>query len=261
MLTKFNLLSDNPFWSQLQQAQDAHVKSRDRYEDLLSLCQEAGVKFEDIKNYLLNQAKKVGLYRMNHKGKDGKPSFPPWGNVVATNWGFALNQFLVYKSKNYKDYGLRSDKVIKPNKNKPTILKFKRTAADGTVTEHKVEIEGVQNSKQAIDLLTDKDRIVPDPIAPVVPQTSKPSELNAAFPTPAPPLEDKSSTLAPIDKGLSKVQIQTIILSNFSILGEICREKGALEEFNLLMDALGVEEEMIIEIPSLENKYSSVGAN
>lgn len=250
MLTKFNLLSDNQYWNFLKDAQDAHVSNRDKHEGLLAHCQETGVAFADLQNFLLNQAKKVGLYRMDHKGpkaEGGKPTFPPWALVIKTNWGFALSEFMKY-SRRYKDYGIKIEKEARPNKNRPVVLKMKRTAADGTVTESEVKIEGVQNSKQAIDLLTPADRKVPEPKAPVVAGTSKPSEIKHSAPV-----------IPPVSAGLSKAQIQAIIINNWSVLGEICREKGAVEEFNLLMDALGIEEEMIIEVPSsLENKYSSV---
>lgn len=250
MLTKFNLLADNPFWSQLQEAQSAHVKARDRYEDLLTLCKEAGVKFSDIQSYLLNQAKKVGLYRMSSKGKDGKPAFPTWGEVIRTNWGFALSGFLQYKGRTYKDYDVRVDKVIKVRKpsSPVTSLKVRKTAPDGKVTETRIDLEGAKSAKHALELLTPADKIVPEPLAPVVPSTAKPSEIVHSSPS-----------IPPVSAGLSKAQIQAIIINNWSVLGEICREKGAVEEFNLLMDALGIEEEMIIEIPvTMESKYSSV---
>lgn len=247
MLTKFNLLSDNQYWNLLKDAQDAHVSSRDRHESLLQLCQETGVAFGDIKNYLLNQAKKVGLYRMTH-GSPAGPVFPPWGLIIKTNWGYALSEFLKYKQRKYKDYGIPVDKVVKVRKTKPTVLKFKRTAPDGTVTEHETIVEGAKSSREVIDLLTPADRIVPEPLAPVVPSTGKPSEIVHSAPV-----------IPPVSTGLSVAQIQAIIVNNWSVLGGICKEKGCIEEFNLLMDALGIEEEMIIEVPtSLENKYSSV---
>lgn len=247
MLTKFNLLADNQYWNLLKDAQDAHVSSRDRHESLLQLCQETGVAFADIKNYLLNQAKKVGLYRMNHASPNG-PVFPPWGLIIKTNWGNALSEFLQYKGRKYKDYGVSVDKVVKVRKNKPVVLKFKRTAADGTVTEHETVIEGASSSKEVVELLTPADKIVPEPLAPAVPSTAKDSEIKHSAPV-----------IPPVSSGLSKAQIQAIIINNWSVLGEICREKGAVEEFNLLMDALGIEEEIIVELPvTMEAKYSSV---
>jgi hypothetical protein len=224
-LVNFNLTSDNEYWSPLQEATKFHLKSRDRYEDLLTLCKSKGVKFVDIKRHLLNEAKKCGLYtRSMWSDKEKAMVFRTWGDLLACkySWVISLNNFMNY-SKKYVDYDVRANKVAKNPVmvNKTTVIR-KITDQDGNKKEVKTEtIETASNPSPKAQQRETKD---------------SPSEHP----------RDTGSIVAPISTDLTELQRTTLILQNLNLLGKVCQEKGATKEFNTLMAALG-SVEFIIE--------------
>jgi hypothetical protein len=211
-LVNFNLTSDNEYWSPLQEATRFHLKSRDRYEDLLVLCKSKGVKFVDIKRHLLNEAKKCGLYTRSMWSDTQKAMvYRTWSDLLACkySWVIALNNFMTY-TKKYKDYDIRVDRVEKKHQpvstSKKTVIR-KTTDENGSVKEVKTETI----------------------------ETTSPDSTKQ---------EPDSTIIAPIQQDLTPLQIQTVIFKHLDVLGAMCKQKGpdVLKTFNLLMSQLGVVE-------------------
>ena len=211
-LVNFNLTSDNEYWSPLQEATKFHLKSRDHYEDLLTLCKSKGVKFVDIKRHLLNEAKKCGLYTRSMWSDTQKAMvYRTWSDLLACkySWVIALNNFLKY-CKKYRDYDVRADRVARPNTpistNKKTVIR-KTTTPDGKVEETKTETI----------------------------ETSTPVSTKQ---------EPDSTIVAPVQQDLTPLQIQVLIFTHLDVIGKKCKEKGpdVLKTYNTLMMMLEVPE-------------------
>lgn len=212
-LVNFNLTSENEYWSPLQEATKFHLKSRDRYEDLLALCRSKGVKFVDLKRHLLNEAKKCGLYTRSMWSDTQKAMvYRTWSDLLACkySWAIALNNFMNY-CKKYRDYGIRADRVEKKHQpvSKKTVIR-KTTDENGSVKETKTET----------------------------------IETTTPVSTKQEPAVSDSTMVAPVQQDLSTVQIQTIIFKHLDVLGAMCKSKGpdVLKTFNTLMAQLGVVE-------------------
>lgn len=219
---RFNLISDNPFWDILKKANDFHVSRRDQYQVLTDTLKAKGVAFKDIKNHLLNEAKKCGLYTRSMWSDTQKTMvFRTWSDLRQCKyaWVIALNNYLVWLHSNLKDYGVRKDRIAKKNTpvvKKQTIVRKTTDSQTGAVKE--VKTETVSTSQDV----------------PVDRSLSGWSETILG-----------SGIVAPITQDLTVLQKQTLILQNLGILGNICKEKGAVKEFNLLMTALGSIEYVI----------------
>ena len=214
-LVNFQLTAENQYWSNLQEATKFHLKSRDRYEDLLALCKSKGVKFVDIKRHLLNEAKKCGLYtRSMWSDKEKAMVFRTWSDLKACkySWVIALDNFLTY-TKKYRDYDVRADKVARKNPVVQKATTIRRTTDEnGVVKEMKTETFSQTETVK-----------------------SQPSQVQS---------ETTGSIVAPVSQDLTTVQIQTIIFKHLDVLGAMCKSKGpdVLKTFNLLMSQLGVVE-------------------
>lgn len=121
MSNLFNINGSNFYWEQLQAANKLHVQQRQVYLNLLQRLKSDGVKFEDIRKFLKNQAKKVGLYRATEwNDKKGKMDFPAWNTVKKFAWATSMDNFTGWVSQNYVSYDRKKDKVIKAPKKKET---------------------------------------------------------------------------------------------------------------------------------------------
>lgn len=216
-LVNFQLTADNAFWSPLQEATRFHLKSRDRYEDLLALCKSKGVKFVDIKRHLLNEAKKCGLYTRSMWSDTQKAMvYRTWSDLLACkySWVIALNNFMSY-TKKYKDYDLRIGREARKNPistSKKTVIR-KTTDENGSVKE--VKTETIETNTPA-----------------------KPTDI---------PTAPTDGMVAPVQQDLTPLQIQTVIFKHLDVLGAMCKSKGpdVLKMYNSLMMALEVPEFVI----------------
>lgn len=226
-LNKFHA-NGNPFFTILADATDLHRSARQKHGDLLDLCKSAGVRFTDIHKYLLNQAKKSGLYRKTiYNPKIGGMDYPTVSSVKDLSWYTAMNNFCSWAKMNFKDYGVPCSRVAKKNVKVVT-----------TVIRRPMEFKA------------------PDNTLPLVPSTgNQVPESNDLSDMIVPPAKEASAApkatgtavTAPVESTLNTAQIQALILKNISVLGGIAEQKGCLSEFNQLMIALGMDEAVIEE--------------
>lgn len=201
MGTHFNALG-NEYWSILESANTAYMSIGQKYLQLLRLCERNGVKFEDMKSFLINQAKKSGLYRKDHYvGNSLK--FKPEKVLRKENpaWYRQLILFLQWVDRHYISY--QKEKVQKAPVSKGTKGKDKKEASVSTVVRK--DAEGNESRTTTV--------------------SSSSGEMNE-----------------PVTSALSDEQILAIITSNWDILARYCTEKGASAEaaFDSLMEALDI---------------------
>lgn len=215
----FRLLNENgnEEWSLLQRANQEHVTSRQKYIMIKDFCKSRGVAFKDIRSHLLNRAKDAGLYRKTFYNKKGFLDYPPVSKLNNEGWYRALSNFLSWLSSNYVSYEKRKEAKA------PKAPKVVSETSTTTITRKK---DGTEVEKKKVTVETEA------PKASKAPKESK-KEIK------------DDSIVKPLDEGLSKTQIWSIIARNFSILGEFCKERNALDEFNELMLQLGLDDEMI----------------
>lgn len=194
--------------------------------ELLAVCKRKGVKFTDLQRHLLNQAKESGLWP---KGASEK-------HCHRFEWYVQIIRFCQWSWRNFLDYG----------KEVPTVSKVK--------TPEKVKTVVVRTSKKPV-AETSSTKAAPAKVAPPPEPTSQGSgevttdsagrpeaiQFPETVATPSAGVFDK------IIESLSPLQVQTIIFKNLSVLGHKAQELGAVTEFNLLMEALGLIHEMIPE--------------
>jgi len=239
MLTQFNAMG-NGFWSHLEEAQRAKISSRQRYGQLMDELQSKGVAFQDIEAHMMNEAKRCGLYRKNHWSKTELVYMPV--SLLAKrriNWYICLNNFLNWLRVNYASYDLTLKEKAK---------------RDNSISQLKGEIAARQAAKSGTAIIrkTDERGNVSETIinvtgATIGQVTSEPvveEEILADLRE-----EQQQSITAPVSLApeLSLIQVQQVILQNFSVLGKIAQEKGAsaVDAFNALMLELGMTEELL----------------
>lgn len=219
---------------------DIHKTARQKHIDLLRVCAGKGVAFKDIRAHLLNEAKRSGLW------DGGKPEHC----VVDRAWYVAVANFVVWTKKHFTDYNtpreqVRVNKVPAPLPPRELIIRRQEIPAAGpTITQPTV-------SQPAVTV-------------PPVPATKKKQESSKTtvekqsevFNTADTKLEmpvkkadevgkKTESLIDPVNFGLTKVQMQQIIFCNLGLLAEQAKRLGAGTEWNLLMDAMGLDHECI----------------
>jgi len=267
----FNLLSDNEYWSILKEANDFHVKRRDRHQQLLDLLKAKGVAFKDIKAHLMNQAKKAGLYTRSLWSDSTKQmEFRSYSDLLKCNyaWVISLDNFLKWTKANYREYGVEVTRVARPN-DKPVVEKKttlrRTTSPDGTVKEDRTETTEIKEYAPIDPVLAEAMTRPPEPVVPAAPVAPVPDHImdNAQFMAGGQSIvAPESSILAPVTETLTALQIETIVLQNISILGKIAKKHSpdALQYFNDLMATLGVFEEIIEPDPIYTETSSAVTA-
>ena len=242
MLTQFNAMG-NGFWSHLEESQRCKISSRQRYGQLMDDLQSKGVAFSDIESHMMNEAKRCGLYRKNHWSKSEMVYMPvSLLSKRRINWYVCLNNFLNWLRVNYAGYDLTlKDKAKKDNsasqlqreiaarkaKQCGTAI-IRKTDERGNVSETIINVTGATIGQVTSELVVEEE---------IIAQLQEEQQVSVTDIT-AP------VSLAP---ELSLIQVQQVILQNFSVLGKIAQEKGAsaVDAFNALMLELGMTEELL----------------
>jgi len=81
---KFSPLISNKFWDRICLINDKHVTASQQYLMLMQDLENQGVKFTEIMEFLLNEAKRAGLYQKV------AGEYPKLKQVKDTPWGRAL---------------------------------------------------------------------------------------------------------------------------------------------------------------------------
>lgn len=234
MYLKFNLLSDNEFWSILKKANDFHVSKRDQYESLLAVCKSKGVAFKDIKSHLLNQAKKCGLYNRSMWSDSKKEMvYRSWSDLLTCKyaWAIALHNFMVWLKANYKEYGIEVNRIAHKNPVKVvktnTVLR-KTTDDTGKISETRTETVHTETVSKGAS-------------APKAPEAQQSVSSEAEV--------ENKSLIAPVTESLTQLQIQVIVLQNLKVLGEICKAKSpdALQFYNDMIACLELDDMFVDE--------------
>jgi hypothetical protein len=262
-LVSFNPMG-NHFMSILADIQGLHITARVKHELLLDQCKKKGVKFADLRQYGLKQAKKAGLHRkcvwddatQAFRYKNAK-------ELAHTNWYVQLRNFLAYANRNYRDYGVKADRIaranVKPEKKATFMRKVK-----GVGEVSRTEIVGATKEEvlagEADEVPEVPEVPVTGPVVPATPEVGAVEAIkqnekadsaleNEEVSQPKKTVDLKrepfGELIKPTEKELTLVQKQQLILQNLDVLGAICKEKGAGEEFNILMEALEMPELML----------------
>ena len=222
---RFELTAPNKYWSQLQEAASYHVSVRDKYTAILEQLKEDHVKFKDIKSYLLNRAKECGLYRKNHwSDKERCMVYPPVSTLSMFSWYVTLTNFTQWIHYNWKEYDVPVIRLPKSNNAPKKVVVEIRKSSTPAKTES-------------------KPSVTPEPIKSTLDASGRPPAIVTDVTLPQ--TEQNKLTNLEVDAGLSKAQIQAIIVRNWYLLADICEAKGATKEFNALMIKLGIPEEVI----------------
>jgi hypothetical protein len=127
--------------------------------------------------------------------------------------------FELWCNRNFRDYEVPADrKVVAPPKPKVIIRREQ--------SPRKPEVQPAGASKTKSQLAESKEH------------SSSTAHLEEALGV---------DIVAPIEQKLSVLQIQTLILQNLEVLGKICKAKGAKDQFNALMIAIGAEDAVIVQ--------------
>lgn len=267
-MNRFNILADNKYWTLLKESNDLHVTARMKHVTLLKELEADGIRFKNIENFLMEQARKSGLLRKNKSSADGvrEPNKKELKNVA---WYRELRNFMRWLSKNYKDYNVSADRKAHSNPKRATVVTRKKYVSKYgkgkfiVPEEERTEIIGatseeIKNSKPSIPATPPKSA---EEIIKEKEEAEKRVNANVSTPNPAKvkpigkqPSEPASNDIVPpeaitdpVTKDLTVLQKQQLILANLDVLGAICVEQGASEEFNHLMIALQQEHLMIPE--------------
>ena len=92
---KFKSLVTNKFWDRIITVNDQHVTASQQYLHLMQDLETQRVAFNDIKNFLMNEAKRAGLYQKSNG------NYPKWKEVKDTAWGRALHNTMAWIANNY----------------------------------------------------------------------------------------------------------------------------------------------------------------
>lgn len=268
---KFNAPKDSEPFKLLSIQASLHVTARQKNIQLLKHLAGKGVQFKDIRQYLLNEAKRCGLWEAGKKEEHYK----------SRAWYVAVVNFKLWLTKNFTDYNVSKVKAVEvkagqkeapreiivrhevkpidsskpvnkiiPVANKMVDSKAVLAASTKLATTVKVEEQGEIARLKALlaakeaneELPEDKPglmgvtpNVLPLGIATVV---GKSDAINES-------LKPSGVINRPLEECLTVVQVQTIIFKNLSILGKKASELGAGDEFNLLMEKMGLIDEML----------------
>lgn len=194
----FKTLNQNRTWDVLQEANQMHVTAGQRYLYLVKDLETQCVSFSDIGNFILNEAKRAGVYRKINGQYASKTQLKKQNEA----WFVAYKNFMAWLNYNYAG---SYDKVI--------------TSAMRAEARDKRKAEKAQRKTTAITR-----------------SSADGSESRTEV------VETSGDMDAPLENVLSADQIAAIVLNNLGILGDFAAEKGAGEEYNVLMDAIGKTE-------------------
>lgn len=227
----------------LSESSTLYVSLKQKRLMLLQVLKRKGVAFKDIQAHLWNKAKQAGLW----------PAGAKVMHVSRFEWYVQMDRFNSWVWRNFKNYGepIPTNPGRQVKKEKPKEVIVRREA----------------KKQEPIAPAT-----LPPKVAPAnIPAIESQSTVHVATSTPH-DREDAivfpEATLAPPSAGifdklmdsLTPLQIQTLVFKNLSILGAKALELGAATEFNLLMEAMGLEHEMIAESVVMESVLEQVNA-
>lgn len=207
-ILRFSCLTANSYWSLLEDANKSYISIGHKYHMLFRKLENDGVAFADIRNFLMNEAKRAGLLE-KRPDNNGNMNWPSRKVLKALRpaWYHQLGLFLQWVERNYVSYKVE---VKDPRRKKEAGVTSAPAAPQSTtrVTETR---DGEGNTRR-------------------IEETTTGSTATAAAPM-----------NGPVASELSSAQVMAIIQSNWSVLEEYCSEKGASEQFEALMEALDIE--------------------
>lgn len=117
---RFNMLNNNEYWELLHAANERYLTISQQYLKLFRLCESRGVAFKDIRNHLMAEAKRCGLYRKDYVDANGNVGFAPKKILKEQKpaWFHQLNLFMSWISRNYTSYNDRLVETAKKSANK-----------------------------------------------------------------------------------------------------------------------------------------------
>jgi hypothetical protein len=155
----FTPLVENKFWSRLQEANRQHVTAQQQYLHLLKDLENQGVAFKDIRNYMLNEAKRAGLYQKVNG------EYPSKNELKRRNeaWFVALKNFGAWVNRNYDG---RYDKVITSEDRKNAQAKRKAEKSEKKTSVITRSEEGGEVRTDVVETTTDMDAPVEESLTP-----------------------------------------------------------------------------------------------
>ena len=214
----------------LSESSNLYVSLKQKRLMLLQVLKRKGVAFKDIQAHLWNQAQAAGLWPKGAKVM----------HVSRFEWYVQMDRFNAWVWRNFKNYGEPIESVVK----KPKAPKAKE-----------IIVRRESKKQEPVEPATLPPKVAPKNI----PELESFGTLHVASSTPTDRPDaivlGNEPTIAPPSPGifdklidsLTPLQIQTLVFKNLSILGAKALELGAATEFNLLMEAMGLEHEMIPE--------------
>lgn len=238
-LTKFTANS-NPFWTILADANDLHRSAAYKYLQLMDLLKEKGVQFSDIRNYLMNESKRSGLWRKTlYNPSKGMMDYPPKASLKHLSWYRTLVNFMSWVSNNFEAYGVEKGK---PKREKTKVVAEVVVRRGVIEVPKEAPLSAPPKTAPSVtgEVFNTSDVKLEKPL----PQTTGTKAPAAADVKVA---EDThKSMIAPVTQELSSLQKAQIVFQNLEILGQKAIESGAGNEFNALMLAMGLENEVIM---------------
>ena len=198
----FKVLVDNRYWNLLQEANQMHVTAQQKYLHLLKDLQDTGVAFKDIRSFLLNEAKKAGLLQKSVWSDKAGEKVYPSKNSLKKARPAWFVQYLNVTAWIARNYETY-DRKIDQNK----------------VRQDREQAKAEKKEQKATVVTRNQDGETRTEVV------SNEVDMNA-----------------PVSEQLSPEQIEQIIMSNLSLFGEYCEDKGAVVEFNALMLKIGKPE-------------------
>jgi hypothetical protein len=207
----FSTLSSNRFWDTLQAANQKHVTAQQSYLQLMKDLEAQRVGFQDIRSFLLNEAKRAGLLQKNYW--NGKAmSYPSKAELKKRKdaWFVALGNFMSWVNYNYAG-GYSKQVTTEMRKRQKAASQAQKSEKKSTaITRTKSEDGQIKESRTEV-------------------------------------IESTTDMSAPVTDSLTDEQVRSIVLSNLDIIAEYALNKGASKEWNALALALGKPEDVLQE--------------
>lgn len=244
-------ISSNPYFILLSEANNLHIQAGVKHQQLLDLCKSNGVKFEDLDNYLMNQAKKAGLYKKSlYDPKKAKQVYPPKSQLSVFSWFNSIKRFNSWVRNNYTDYGVYAPKK-KVKTGKEVVTQIRRPVIEvnlsappkGSQAEANAANSQMAEPSQSAEEIIEQDskeHVTPDstPKGDGSTGNQKPDIINTRD-LPSPVLN------RPIEASLSLADKQALLIRNRSVMKDMAIEKDAQEEWNLFCEAMEWSDMMI----------------
>lgn len=126
-MRRINFVGKNELWAYLRAANHAYISVEQYYLAAFKVCESKGVKFEDIRKYTLNEAKRAGLY-VKVANANGDMVFPTKKEIKGTQWYHEMTLFCQWVTRNYISY-----KKEKPKGQKAKAEKSKKVTTKTVV--------------------------------------------------------------------------------------------------------------------------------